>query len=327
MKALVLGGTGFLGANITKQLTAHGHEAVIMMRKTSSTKAIDDLKYEKVIGDILDPDSLVKAMEGVDWVFNVAAFITMRRSEWDRAYKINVEGTRYALEAALKGGVKRFVHTSTYAALGKPPKGGVGDETTDWNQPVSYYPYNNTKALSELEVQKAIKNGLEAVIINPGNVMGERDVNFTAGRLLADIYNGKMPFSIPGGASWCDGDEVSIAHIRAAEKGKVGERYVLAGENISYKDAFNIMAEVCGKKGPALQMPPGLLLLFGSLGDRFDLLMKKDPKITSNAAYMAVSEYYFSSEKAVRELDYKIVPLRESVEKCYKWYVEHGIFK
>lgn len=327
VKALVLGGTGFLGANITRHLVDAGHEARIMMRRTSSTTAVYDLEYEAVFGDILDAESLAEAMAGIDWVFNTAALITMRRSEWDMAYSVNVEGTRHAVHAALKTGVKKFVHTSTYAALGRPAAGETGDETTEWNQPVEHYPYNNTKRLSEFEVRSAVEKGLDAVILNPGNVMGERDINFSAGRLLADVYNGRMPFSPPGGGSWCDADEVARAHITAAQKGRTGERYVLAGENVSYARALRVMADVCGKRPPAFTMPAALISFFGRLGDFYDLTFNKEPLVTSNSAYMAVSNYYFSSEKARRELNYRTVPYRDSIEKSYRWYVDHGILK
>ncbi len=324
MKALVTGGTGFLGANITNHLIKQGHEVRILMRRTSSTKAIDDLKFEKALGDITDPASLVAAMQGVDWVFHTAASVSMWKGSWKQSHDINVGGTRNMVEAAMKTGVKRFIHTSTINVFGIPKEGEVGDESLEWNQPFDFA-YNHSKREGEKEVQKAVRQGLQAVILNPGMILGERDVNLNGGSMLLDIRNGKMPVCPPGGNGVCDADAVAKAHIAAAERGVVGERYIVAGVNVTFKEIFETVAEIVGGKAPSLQAPAALANVIGQVFDFISIFTKKEPDITFDKTFWSSCKNYYSSKKAQAQLGFELVPIRVSIEKCYKWYLEQGI--
>jgi dihydroflavonol-4-reductase len=324
MKALVTGGTGFLGANITKHLIQQGHGVRVLMRKTSSTKAIEDLPFEKAWGDITDQDSLVSAMKGMDWVFHTAASVSMWKGSWKQAHEINVGGTRNMVEAALKAGIKRFVHTSTISVLGVPKDGEVGDESLEWNMPFDFV-YNHSKREGEKEVMKAVRQGLQAVILNPGMILGERDVNLNGGSMLLDIRNGKMPICPPGGNGVCDADEVAKAHIAAAGHGTVGERYIVAGVNVTFKEIFETVADVVGGKAPSLYVPAGLAHAVGKTFDFISTFTKKEPDITFDKAFWSSCKNYYSSKKAQDQLGFEFVPIRVSIEKCYNWYLKQGI--
>ncbi|MFA6448608.1 MAG: NAD-dependent epimerase/dehydratase family protein [bacterium] len=326
MKALVTGGTGFLGANIVNHLIQQGHETRVLMRKTSSTKAIDDLEYEKAWGDITDPASLAPAMNGVDWVFHVAASVSMWKGNWKQSHEINVGGTRNMVEAALKAGVKRFVHTSSISSLGVPKDGEVGDESLEWSLPFDFA-YNHSKREGEKEVQKGVRQGLQAVILNPGMILGERDVNLNGGSMLLDIRGGKMPICPPGGNGVCDADAVAKAHIAAAERGAVGERHIVAGMNVTFKELFETVADVVGGKAPSLYAPAGVAHIVGKTFDFISIFTNKEPDITFDKAFWSSCKNYYTSKKAQRLLGFEIAPIRASIEKCYNWYLKQGIMK
>lgn len=326
MKALVTGGTGFLGANITKHLIEQGHDVRVLMRKTSSTKAIDDLKFEKAFGDITDPVSLIPAMKDIDWVFHTAASVSMWKGSWKQSHEINVGGTRNMVEAALEAGIKRFVHTSTISVLGVPKEGEIGDESLEWNKPFDFV-YNHSKREGEREVRKAVGRGLQAVILNPGMILGERDVNLNGGSMLLDIRNGKIPICPPGGNGVCDADAVAKAHIAAAERGAIGERYIVAGVNVTFKEIFETVADVVGGKAPSLHAPAALAHVVGKTFDLISQFTKKEPDITFDKAFWSSVKNYYSSKKSQEQLGFELVPIRVSIEKCYNWYLKQGIIK
>lgn len=298
----------------------------VLMRKTSSTKAIEDLAFEKAWGDITDPASLKSAMEGMDWVFHTAASVSMWKGSWRQSHEINVGGTRNMVEAALKAGIKRFVHTSTISVFGIPKDGETGDETLEWNRPFDFV-YNHSKREGEKEVQKAVGQGLQAVILNPGMILGERDVNLNGGSMLLDIRDGKMPICPPGGNGVCDADAVAKAHIAAAERGASGQRYIVAGMNVRFKEIFETVADVVGGKAPSLYAPAGLAHAVGKTFDAISIFTKKEPDITFDKAFWSSCKNYYSSKKAQDQLGFEIVPIRVSIEKCYNWYLKQGIMR
>ncbi len=324
MKALVTGGSGFLGSNIVKHLAEQGHEARVLLRNTSSTKALEGLDYEKAFGDITDAESLAPAMKGVDWVFHTAASVSMWKGSWKRSHEINAGGTRNMVEAALKAGVNRFIHTSSISALGIPKDGEVGDETLEWTLPFDFA-YNHSKREAEKEVLKGARQGLQAVILNPGMILGERDVNLNGGSMLLDIRNGNIPICPPGGNGVCDADSVAKAHIAAAERGAVGERHIVAGVNATFREIFETVAEVVGGRAPSLRAPAELAHIIGKTCDFFSTFTKKEPDITFDKAFWSSCRNYYSSRKAQELLGFEITPIKVSVEKCYDWYLKQGI--
>ncbi len=252
MKALVTGATGFIGANLIEALALRGWLARALRRQTSSLKALDGLDYESVIGDINSPESLPAAMQEIDVVFHVAASADYWRSEKSKMMRVNVDGTRNVLQAALDAGVKRVVFTSSCASLGKPSFGQTLNESAQFNLQPDEFPYGYSKHLAEQVAQEFVGRGLEVVIVNPAVVLGPRDVNMISGSIIVEAAQRSLPAMPPGGLSLIDVADVCAGHIAAAERGRSGERYILTGENLWYRDVFNALAQMVGKKPPAL---------------------------------------------------------------------------
>lgn len=320
MKILVTGATGFLGHHVVRQLLAKGHHVRILRRRSSSTQLLTGLSIETALGDVTDFPSVLAATQGREVVFHVAGHVSFWKDDREIQTKINVQGTRNLVQAALQSKVRRLVHTSSIAAIGIPPEGQLGDETLAYN----WWPYRinycNTKYLAELEIQRGVEAGLDAVIVNPATIFGAGDINLNAGALILQMKKGRVPFTIPGGCCTCDVEDVARGHLLALERGQKGERYVLGGENLTWREIMNQVAQVVGVDPPKRTLPAWAFSLLGRSQDLVSLFTHKAPPITRESALFGGINYFFSSEKARRELGYTFIPFQESAAKTYRWY-------
>jgi dihydroflavonol-4-reductase len=324
MKALVTGGTGFIGANLVDGLTAAGHTARVLRRRSSRLDALDGLSYEDAIGDLLDFDSLVQAMAGCDWVFHVAAVSDYWRQGVKWLYQVNVEGTKNVLRAAQAAGVKRFVYTSSIAALGVPPVGKVADETDDFNVSPRRFPYGHSKYLAEQEVQKAVRGGLEAVIVNPAVTIGPRDLNKISGSILIEVKRGLVRFYLPGGTNYVAVEDVVAGQIAAAERGRPGERYILGCENLPHRRVIDTIVQVTGAPRPLFTFPRWAIEPTALTVTVARRLLGNRVRVNADQVRMAGAEIYFRPDKAVQELGLPQTPFRTAVERAYRWFKENG---
>ena len=324
LKALVTGATGCVGANVVAALLARGYDVRAMRRATSSLDALDGLHPELAVGDILDPPSLVAASEGCALVFHVAAVSDYWRTPAGRVYRVNVEGTRNVLAAALAAGVERLVYTSSIGALGVPSPGQFLDESSTFNLPSHRFPYGHSKHLAEQAVREATAHGLDAVIVNPTGVIGARDVHFIGGSIIREVRRGLSWFAPPGGLNWIDAETLGLGHVLAAERGHTGERYVLGGENVSHRAAMETVADVVGGRRPRLTLPRSLMSLFALLVDGFNALWPGTPLFSGEQARLSGAEIYCDCRKAEQELGLPRTPFRAAVERAYTWYQAHG---
>lgn len=321
---LITGGTGFIGSNLAEELVNQGCNVKILRRANSDLRAISGLKIEQVIGDLNDVDSLKKSMENCDTVFHTAAVVAMWKGKEKDQINANVLGTRNVVTAALEAGVKKFIHTSSIAALGYKTDGTLSDETTPFNWSTNLT-YKYSKHLAEQEVFQAVENGLPAVIVNPAIVIGPKDYRFHGGSLIKRINGGLVPFYIAGGINVVYIDDVVHGHIQAAKAGKTGERYILGGTNLTIKEAFDRIAKVIGARSPKIKAPESFIKLAAKLFDVFSKLTGTKQLISSDLIASMGINYWFSSDKAIRELDYKITPFEEAVRKTYEWYKKEGL--
>ncbi|MDI6804398.1 MAG: SDR family oxidoreductase, partial [Bacteroidota bacterium] len=323
---LITGGTGFIGSNIAEVLLKEGCQVRILRRENSDLRALKGLNVEHFIGDILDKDSLRQAMEGCDTVFHTAAIVAMWRKKGTEQRDVNVLGTKNVAEVALESGVKKFIHTSSIAALGYRTDGKLSDETTvfNWNSNLTY---KYSKHLAELEIFKAIEKGLPAVIVNPAIVIGLKDYRFHGGSLIRRVSSGMVPFYIDGGMNIVYIDDVVFGHIQAAKVGKIGERYVLGGSNLTIQEAFKQVAEVVGVSSPKFKAPTLLVKWAAKIFDSISSVTGNKPLISSDLIASIGINFWFSSEKAERELGYKITPFNEAVKKTYEWYKDEGLLE
>jgi dihydroflavonol-4-reductase len=325
MKVLVTGATGFVGSNVAAALATRGDHVRALRRTTSQLKALEGVPVDYAVGDILDSDSLLAAMQGCELVFHVAAMSQYWRSSKETVYQVNVEGTRNVVQAALAAGVQRVVHTSSVAALGYPPHGTAADESQVFPTELSWWPYGHSKHLAELEVQMAVERGLSAVIVNPTIVIGPRDVNFISGSLIRASVKDQLLVVPPGGSNIVHVDDVVDGHLAAAESGRVGERYILGGENLSHWDAAVTIASVTGGPRPRLVLPHWALPPLARIIDTFNALSPWPPLVAGEQILLGGETFYVDNSKAVRELGLPQTPLRQAAEDAYKWYREHGL--
>lgn len=327
MRILVTGATGFVGSHVVRKLLEAGHSIRVLRRASSSTKMLEGLTVETTVGDVTDRPSVLEAVDGCEAVFHVAGLVSFWRGERERQTAINVGGTRNIVDACLDRKVRRLVHTSSIAAVGYAAEGRLSDETVEYNWWPYRIHYNNTKHLAEEEVKVGLRRGLDAVIVNPAIVFGPGDLNLNAGAMIFQAARGRLVIYPTGGGCVCDVEDVARGHVLALEKGRTGERYILGGDNYTWKELFTLIAEVLGVPPPRRRLPTPALHLFAALAELNGLLTKKEPPITRESARITPVPGYYSSEKAVRELGYSVSPFRETVRKTYEWYLANGYLK
>ena len=324
-QVFITGGTGFIGANLVAALNARGMTPRVLHRQSSSQQALAGLAYESVIGDVLHPASgLAAAMDGCDWVFHVAAVADYWRRQPDVIYRVNVDGTQNVLRAAQLAGVRRLVFTSSLAALGVPAPGELLTESSPFNVDPKGWPYGHSKYLAEMAVLRGVDAGMSATIVNPSVVLGPRDVNQISGSIIVEAARGLAKINLPGGTNYVAVQDVAAAHIVAAEKGRVGERYILGQTNLPHAQALATICEVLGKRPPLFNLPRWSLpaVALGAQAAR-SLLGNRVP-FDENQVRMVGAFIYADPTKSIQELDLPQTPFRQTVMEAADWYRRHG---
>jgi dihydroflavonol-4-reductase len=325
-KALVTGGTGFLGSHIARTLLDAGHSVRILRRATSSLSLLEGLPVEHAIGDVVDAESLERAMQDCDWVFHAAAVADYWRANRTRLYVVNVNGTINVLNAARQTGVRRVIFTSSAAAVGLRDDERPADETLAFNLPPQRFPYGHSKYLAELEVQNAVQRGQDAVILNPSVILGPGDANLISGSAIVEMARGYVVFYPAGGVTFIDVRDVAAAHVAAAERGRTGERYLLGAVDISIREAMEMLAAIAHVPVPLLPIPRILTPLIGTVADWLRKAGVTLP-IDANQIRLSSRNLFYDCHKAWRELGEPRIGLRQSLEDTYRWYVAHGVIK
>jgi len=326
-RALVTGGTGFIGSNIALRLVERHWDVRILERPGSSRELLEGGPFEFVCGDVLEADTLPNAMQGIDVVFHAAGVVDYWNQGVERMYQVNVEGTRNVVEAALASGVRRLVHTSSIAAIGYSTDGRPCDEETEWNWGPQDIHYAWTKHLGEQEAWQAAARGLEVVVVNPGLIFGPRDTGWNAGRMFKLVEKRRTVFSPAGSTTTCDADDVCAGHLAAMERGQPGRRYILGGESVAYAELFRLVGEVMGKAVRVKMIPYWAAQTVAAVNYWKSLLTRREPALTPELLRLGRFARHYSSARAIRELGYPQTPLRATLEKTYRWYVENGYLK
>jgi dihydroflavonol-4-reductase len=324
MRCLITGASGLVGANLVEAASQHGYAVRAMHRKSSPLKALQGLRYESALGDVTDPPSLESAVKDVDIVFHVAAVATYWKADVQQMYSVNVEGTRNVLRAARAANVKRVVFTSSVSALGQPEFGKALDESATFNLQPQQFHYAYTKVLAEQVVQEFVHDGLDVVTLNPTIIMGPRDVNVIGGAMVLEAAKQHLFYYPPGGTNMVDVADVCAGHLAAAERGRAGERYVLGGENLWYKDLLNTVNEVVGKPRPWLKTPAGLLRAIAGPADWARSALKLKLPVDGQQLRLSTETFWFYSDKAREALGFSHRPFVETVQRTYEWYKANG---
>lgn len=328
MKTLVTGATGFMGSAVVRELLKAGADVRVTVRKDSDTRNIDGLDVERVYGDTRDRESMRAALQGCDILYHVAAYFAHWSANKDLFYEINVEGTKNVLEEALAQGLQKVVYTSTSNTIGSHGAGNYVNEEAEFNGWESGDHYVISKYLAEVEARRICERGLPLVIVNPTLVIGVRDIKPTpSGALIVDIANGDMPGYIDGAINVIDVEDVARGHLLAAERGRIGERYILGKENLMVRDFFRMVAEIAGVKPPRLKLPYGIALTLGHLFELQARITRKPPVVSVSQVRLGKMGEHFDNSKAVNDLGLPLTPIRTTIEKTIDWFRENGYIK
>jgi len=321
-QAFVTGATGFLGINLIEQLKADNWNVTAIFRSNSKTDELKKLKVNLLPGTLDDLKALLNVMPAdVDAVFHVAGDTNFWHVDNAKQTRTNVEGTRNVVHAALEKDAKRFIHTSSVAVYGLP--NSSSSEESPHLAAKSKINYFRTKELAEQEVRNGIKAGLDAVIVNPANIVGPHDAS-NWGRSFRIVLENKLPGIPPGKGSFCHVVEVAKAHIAAYENGKKGENYNLGGPAATYQECFELIAKLLGVPLNAKPVPGVMMQMVGAMNSFSSEFSKKRPEVTWEIAEILCGSTVCSSAKAEKELNYKTTSLEKMFSDCYQWLAANG---
>jgi dihydroflavonol-4-reductase len=336
MNCFVTGASGFIGANLVHELVARGHRVKALLRPESDLRGLTGVEFERVPGDVSDGDKLKQGMKGCDWCFHVAASYHLWLKDYAPMYAANVDGTRNVLQAAGAAGCSRIVYTSTVGCIGLPVTWrGQTTEPTDETATVTEVKlkgnhYKISKWRAEKVARQLAKEGMPVVIVNPSAPVGPRDVKPTpTGQVIVDFLNRKMPAYLDTGLNWVHVRDVAVGHILAAEKGRIGERYILgnAEGNWTMKEAFAVLEEITGVPGPKIQIPYGVAWLAACADELKSKFTGKPPRAPLAGVRMALHKMFFNPAKAIRELGLPQTPPKQALADAVAWFREKGYVK
>ena len=329
MKTLVTGATGFVGSAVARRLAARGHALRLLTRASSDRSNLAGLDAEVVVGDLTDPASLDRAAAGCRYVVHVAADYRIWVPVPDDMLRANVDGALAMVRAAANAGVERIVHCSSVAALGLIGDGSVSDETTPARESDFIGVYKRSKFLAERAVlELAQRDNLPVVVVNPAAPVGPRDIKPTpTGKMILDAAAGRVPAYIDTGLNIVHVDDVAEGHVLALERGRIGERYILGGENMLLKDVLALVATVAGRRPPSIRLPEGVVWPAAYLMEQFARLTGIPPLMTRDHLKMARKKMFYSSAKAMAELGYSPRPVRQAVEDAVAWFRANGMLR
>jgi dihydroflavonol-4-reductase len=326
-RALITGATGFVGANLARLALERGRVVRVLVRKGSDRRNIPESSSVEIHeGDLRDADSVRKATQGCDEVFHVAADYRFWAKSSKELYESNVDGTRNLLEAARLEGVQKFVHTSTVGTIGLSRAPLPCDEATaeDPSQWGSHYKLSKLQA-ERLAIDAAAK-GMPVVIVNPSTPIGPWDRKPTpTGKIIVDFVQGKIPAYVHTGLNFVHVRDVAEGHLLAAEKGKIGERYILGNQNLTMVEFLRLLGKLTGRKAPRFRIPYSIAYAVGAVSTAYsDYVSRKEPSIALEAVKMSKRYMFFDSSKAIRELGLPQTPIQEAAQDGLDWFSKNG---
>ncbi len=326
MRIFVTGATGFVGSHVARALAAAGADLRLLTRKTSRTEHLQGLSAELVTGDLLAPENLRGAISGCEALVHVAADYRLWVPDPKTMYAANVEGTKALLRLARETGVSRIVYTSSVATMGFRSDGTVVDEETPVSIANMIGHYKRSKFMAEQEAIAAARLGQRVVILNPTTPIGADDAKPTpTGRIVVDFLNRKFPAYVDTGLNLVDVQSVAAMHVAALERGSLGERYILGGENLTLKQILDRMATMTGLPSPTMRVPHSVAMAFAFLDEWMTgRILGREPRATVEAVRMGKKKMYASSAKAERDLGYRVLPVDSALRAAIDWFRAHG---
>ncbi len=325
---LVTGASGFVGSAVARSLAERGERVRVLVRASSPRTNLEGFACEIVEGDMRDQGSMDRAMRGAGKLYHVAADYRLWARDPEDIVRNNREGARIVMEAARRAGVGKIVYTSSVATL-KPLDDGTADETSRHTEETAIGAYKRSKVVAERLVESMIRDGgLPAIIVSPSTPIGPRDVKPTpTGRIIVEAASGRMPAFVDTGLNLVHVDDVAEGHLLAMERGKVGEAYILGGEDVSLEQMLGVIAPLAGRKVPRVKLPRTPLFPLAYGAEAIARLTGREPFLTADALRMAKYRMFFSSAKAKRELGYKARPYVKGLEDALLWFKRAGYVK
>lgn len=321
----VTGGTGFVGAHVVRALLRRGRTVRCLVRSSSRLSNLEKLPVEITAGDVTDPASLSRAMAGARTVFHCAADYRLSARDPREIYAANVEGTRNVLAAASEIGAEKVVYTSSVGALGLNRDGRPGNEQTPVEPRTLIGHYKKSKHQAERVAGEWAAKGLPVVIVNPSTPVGEMDIKPTpTGQMIVDFLNRRMPAYVETGLNLVDVRDVAEGHVLAAEKGRIGEKYILGNRNMTLKEIFDALSRLTGIPSPAVRLPHWVPLAAAAVDTLASRLTGRQPRVPLEGVRMSRHTMFFDAGKAVRELGLPQTPVEEALGRSVAWFRENG---
>ncbi|OGO16033.1 MAG: hypothetical protein A2Y93_13445 [Chloroflexi bacterium RBG_13_68_17] len=325
---LVTGATGHIGNVLVRELVARGEQVRALLLPGEDPSPLQGVEAQKVEGDVLDPDSIRAALDGVQRVYHLAGLISIMPQMYGRLYQVNVIGTRNMLQACRRARVRRLVYTSSIHAIAVPPEGNVIDESLPVDPDQTWGDYDRTKAMATREVQQAAAEGLDAVIVCPTGVIGPYDFRRSeVGQFILACARPGLKLFIEGAYDFVDVRDVAAGHILACEYGRRGESYILSGSRLTVRRILALVEDITGHHGPHLRLPLWLAELTSHVAPLFYRLTRAKPRFTPYSLHTITSNSVISPRKARGELGYATRPARESIADTLRWFAEQGALR
>ena len=321
----VTGATGFVGANLVPLLHGAGHKLRCLVRKSSDTRNLQGIPYERVEGNLGDEGVLREALSGIDIVVHLAALVSFSKPETAQMWLVNVRGTEVLARLAREAKVARFLHMSSVAAVGATLTRQVLDEKSSYGLGRYRLPYFDTKHQAEEISLSEVARGLDAVIVNPVSMFGPGDRRKTEGSLLDAAARGRIPFSPPGGVNVADVRDVARGTMAALRRGRTGERYILGGQNLHGRDLVATVMDVVGRRPPRFTLHRYVVQCLAAAARVIEVVKPLPPPMTAQMLRMCPLFFWYSSAKARSELGYSSRPVREAIKETFQWMEQQGL--
>jgi dihydroflavonol-4-reductase len=325
MKTLVTGATGFLGSHVARELAGRGEDVRVLVRPSSDLRAIEGLEAERFPGDLRDRASLDCAVRGVQRIYHVAADYRLWARNPREIYESNVTGTRNLLETAKRAGIEKFVYTSTVATIAVAREGKLPNEQTQASIGDMIGNYKRSKFEAEQAALRAAEARLPVVIVNPTTPVGPGDWKPTpTGKIIVDFLKGRMPGYVDTGLNFVPVEDCARGHLLAAERGKIGERYILGGSNLTLKQMLDILSSISGRRAPRWKFPHAVAYAAGCVDTAVSRLVGREPQIPLEGVRMARHKMFVDASKASRDLGFAPGPIEAALERAVAWYESNG---
>jgi dihydroflavonol-4-reductase len=326
MRVFVTGATGFVGSHVARAVAQAGAELRLLVRRGSNTRQVEDLRADRIVGDLRDPVSFESALSGCEAVFHVAADYRLWVRDAEPMYRSNVQGTQAVLEAARRHAVRRVVYTSSVATVGFRRNGQPADEASPVRLRDMIGPYKRSKFMAEQVALAAARSGMDVVIVNPTTPVGEGDLKPTpTGRIVVDFLKRGFPAYVDTGLNLVDVAVCARGHVQAFEKGRSGERYILGGENLTLKEILDRLAAITGLSSPAIRVPYAVALAAGAVDELITgWIRRREPRATIDAVRMGRKKMFISSAKAQRELGWSPLAVDDALRRAVDWFRANG---